>query len=121
MPIIINIVKRVFSRIGRVITVDTEKKLEDVSLITGCTPAIGAMLLQGINSHHNDTNLVLISEVISNTMKTIIASNNTPKEYAKRTYSEGGIFKKCVENVADNSEFQNILKNWLNPLKKSLE
>lgn len=116
-----NTVQSVFSSIGRVIIVNTEKQLNEISLITGCTPAIGAMLLQGVNSGYPDDHLALISEVLGNTMKTIIASNNTPKDYAKKTYSEGGIFEKCIESIDGNSEFQNILKNWLNPLKKSLE
>lgn len=116
-----NVIKSVFSSVGCVICVENERQLNEYSFITGCSPALGAMLLEGVNNGSNIDNIALIAEVFSNTMKTIIATNRTPKEYAKSTYSEGGMFEKCVENIDDNSEFQNILKNWLNPLKKSLE
>lgn len=112
----------IFKFLGEVVVVETENTLDKLSLITGCTPAITAMFLEGLNKCYKETNdNILLSGVIINTLKTIQTQSLNPNEYAKKTYSKGGVFEKCVNNIEKDSQFQKIIESWLNPLKISLK
>ena len=110
----------IFSKLGTVLIVNTEVELERKSLITGCTPAISAMFSKGLENCHNGS-IDLLIDVVSNSLSIIKKQKCNPLEYATLTYSKGGLFEECVSAIGENSEFQKIIINWLNPLKKTLE
>jgi len=110
----------VFNELGNVLIVKNEAEFDEVSLITGCAPAITAMFTKGLESCHNG-NIELIVDVVTNSLNVMKKTQSNPYEYANKTYTKGGVFEKCVVGIGQNSSFQNEIKNWLNPLKESLK
>lgn len=110
-----------FQNLGTVIVVNSEKEQDDISLITGCTPAMAGLISDGLAKEYNENNLRLLVEVLANSFQTINKENLKPLEYINKTYSKDGIFKRCIESVQSERRFYKTLENWLEPLKNNLK
>ena len=119
-------VSEVLKMVGEVDTVETEDKLDILSLATGCTPAIIALFYESLVESCISLGISkiqakdLLKRIINQTIGTINDNNMNSRELIQSVCTPGGLVVKHLAELENETDFKEDIVNWLPKILRNL-
>ena len=120
-------VSEVLELVGVVEGVETEEKLDILSLITGCTPAIIALFFESLIESSINLGISkiqakeMLKKVVFQTVGTINDNNMNSRELIQSVCTPGGLVVKHLAELENETDFKEDIVNWLPKILRNLQ